>query len=73
MGSEGEGEDESHISFRCSKELDEQFMIAYRKAAVEEWAPAEGSRSDGLRQLMRAFVNDPEIIRKGSPDEKMEE
>jgi hypothetical protein len=48
-------------------------MMAYRKAAIEGYAPAEGSRSEGLRQLMRAFVNDPEMIKKASTDEEIKE
>ena len=58
----------TQITFRLSEELEEQFMLAYRKAQVEGAAPTEGDRSQALRQLMRAFVNDPSIIEKGSTD-----
>jgi hypothetical protein len=67
-----EGNDDTQITFRCSSELEEQFMLAYRKASIEGHAPADGSRSEALRQLMRAMVNDPSIISKGSTDAEVE-
>jgi hypothetical protein len=71
MSNSGDASD-TQITFRLDEELEEQFMLAYRKAAVEGHAPADGSRSDALRQLMRAFVNDPSIISKGSTDAEIE-
>ena len=59
---------ETTVGFRVDDELLEQFMLAYRKAQAEGLAPANGDRSQALRQLMRAFVNDPTIIEKGSTD-----
>ena len=67
MSNSGDSED-TQITFRLKEDLNEQFMLAYRKAALDGNAPADGSRSDALRQLMRAFVNDPSIITKGSTD-----
>lgn len=61
-------DDETQITFRCPEELEEQSMMAYRKAAVENHAPPDGVRSDALRQLMRALVKNPEIIKYGSKD-----
>lgn len=70
---EGESDDEVvHVSYRANKELVDQFMLAYRKASLDGHAPADGNRSDALRQLMRAFVNDPSIIAKGSTDAEIE-
>lgn len=71
---EPQDEDDEHlpISFRANPELAEQFMLAYRKAAVEGHAPVDGSRSEALRQLMRAFVNNPEIIKWGASDAEFE-
>lgn len=65
-------DDDLPISFRADRELADQFMIAYRKAAIEGHAPADGSRSEALRQLMRAMVNNPEIIKFGASDAEFE-
>jgi hypothetical protein len=69
---ESEDEDVVHVSYRANAELVEQFMLAYRKAALNGYAPADGSRSEALRQLMRAMINEPSIIAKGSTDAEME-
>jgi hypothetical protein len=60
------------VGFRADEELVEQFMLAYRKAQAEGLAPADGDRSDAFRQLMRAFVNNPEIIKYGASDSEFE-
>lgn len=65
-------EDETQITFRLSSDLNEQFMLAYRQAQIDGLAPAEGSRSEALRQLMRAMVNNPEIIKYGASDGEFE-
>ncbi len=71
--SNASGSGDTQITFRLDQELEEQFMLAYRQAAVDGHAPADGSRSDGLRQLMRAFVNNPEIIKYGGSDAEVED
>ena len=60
------------VSVRVDAELEEQFILAYRKAQAEGWAPPSGDRSEAVRQLMRAMVNDPSIIEKGSTDAELE-
>jgi len=59
---------ETQIVFRVDSELEEQFMLAYRRAATEGVASAKGTRSEALRQAMRAVVNDPMVLEKGSTD-----
>jgi len=65
-------DDEVVVSARVPPELEEQFMLAFRKAQADGLAPASGGRSEALRQLMRAFVNEPSIIGKGSTDAEIE-
>lgn len=66
-------DDERHVGFRVDGELADQFMLAYRGMQAKGEVPAGGDRSQAMRQLMRAFVNDPSIISKGSSDEEIAE
>jgi len=60
------------VSVRVDEELEEQFILAFRQAQTEGYAPASGDRSEAIRQLMRAMVNKPEIIKYGASDSEFE-
>lgn len=61
------------IQYRVTPELEEQFMMALRKAQTEGEFPIDGEQQDAMRQLMRAFVNNPEIIRYGATEKEMQD
>jgi len=61
------------VSFRMDGETHEQFMLAYRKMQGEGSIPPVADRSDAMRQLARAFINNPEIIEYGTPQRDVDD
>lgn len=56
------------VGFRVTEEENEEFMQALRKAQSEGLVPIDAERSEALRMLMKAFVNDPSIIEKAGEE-----
>jgi hypothetical protein len=73
MSDTGSSRKSKKVQYRVTPEMHDQFMMALRHLQTEGEIPVDDEKQDAMRQLMRAFINNPEIIHYGAPQEKVEE
>lgn len=73
MADDDENSEKKVVAYRVDEDEHEQLMLAMRKMQTEGKLPPMADRSDLLRQLTRAFINNPEIIEYGAPESEVED
>jgi metal-responsive CopG/Arc/MetJ family transcriptional regulator len=62
--SDGQGDNSKTVSAKVDEELSDEFDMALKKAQIEGVAPMGMNRSEALRNLMRAAIDDHSLFAK---------